>query len=100
MLERLALQQFHRDKSLAFALINFIDSADIGMVESGCRASLAAETFQALRIVSHIFRQELQSNEAAQARVFRLIHHAHPTASKLLNNSIMSDGLANHGRYG
>ena len=100
MLESAALQQFHSDKSLVFAFINFINRADIGMVESGRRTSLATEAFQALRIVRYIFRQEFQSNETAQARVFRLIHHAHSTATKLFNNSIMSDRLADHGQFG
>src|SRR6202035_1816865 len=97
MLEGAALQQFHGDEGLAFALINFINRADIGMVESGCRTSLTSKTFEALRIVSYIFREELQSDKAAQPCVFRLIHHAHSTTAKLLKNSIVSDGLAEHG---
>src|ERR1700680_3631979 len=97
MLKSAALQQFHRDESLALTLINFINGADIGMIERRRHASFTAKTFQALRIVSYIFRQELQSHESAQASVFGLINNAHPAATKLLNNSIMSDGLANHG---
>ena len=93
----LALQQFHGDEGLAFALIDFVDGADIGMVESGCGASLATKTFQGLRIVSYIFWQELQSDKSAQARVFRLIYDAHSAAAELLNNAIVRDGLADHG---
>lgn len=47
--------------------------------------------------MSEIFWQELQSHEAAQTGVFSLVHHAHSAATKLLNNSIVGDGLANHG---
>src|ERR1700730_9871461 len=97
MLQSVALHQFHGDEGLAFALVNFIDGADIRMVESGRRTSLAAKTFQALRIVSYIFWQEFQSNKAPQARIFRLINNAHSAATKYLNNSVVSDGLANHG---
>src|ERR1700730_4717935 len=98
MLESAALQQFHGNKSLAFAFIDFIDGADIGMVESRCRTCFAAKTFETLRIVGYIFRQELQSHGSAQTGVFRLIHHAHSTATKLLKNPIVRDGLANHRR--
>jgi len=45
----------------------------------------------------YILWQEFQSNEAAQTRVFRLINDAHSAATKLLKNSIVSDGLADHG---
>src|ERR1700730_10046454 len=56
MREGVSLQQFHRDKGSALTLVDFIDGANVGMVESGCRTGLAPKTFEGLGIVSYFFR--------------------------------------------
>ena len=42
--------------------------------------------------------QELQSNVAAQTQVFGLIDHTHAAATQLLQDAVMRNGLASHGR--
>jgi hypothetical protein len=37
-----------------------------------------------------------QGHEAVELGVFDLVHDAHPTATELLDDSVMRDGLANH----
>jgi hypothetical protein len=42
-----------------------------------------------LRVAGDLFGQELESDEAMKARVFCLIDHTHPTATKLFENAVM-----------
>ena len=39
----LALQQLHHDEGLAFVLLDFVDGADIGMIQRGSGLRLALE---------------------------------------------------------
>ncbi len=55
----------------------FKDGADVGMVERGRRARLAAETFLRLCIAAHVFGQEFQRHLPAQLEVFGTVDHAH-----------------------
>src|SRR5256885_5533526 len=96
----MSFQQLHRDESSVLTLVDFINRADVGMVESGCRTSLATETFQGLGILSYFFRQELQSHESAKARVLGLIDNTHAAAAEFLNDAVVRDGLADHSQMG
>ena len=44
--ERLPLQQLHNDKVLPLMLLDGVDSADVGMIESRGGASFALKAFQ------------------------------------------------------
>jgi hypothetical protein len=48
--KRFALQQLHGDKRLALVLGNFVDGADVRVVERAGGARFALEAFQGLRI--------------------------------------------------
>ena len=78
---------------LAFVLGNFINSADVGMVQRRRRAGLTTEALQHLRILRNILRQELEGDEAAEHCVFGFVHHAHPAAAKFLDYAVMRNGL-------
>ena len=85
-----------RDEGSLLNFVDFINRADVGMIESGCRTSLATETFQGLGILSYFFRQKLQSHESAEARVLGLIDNTHTAAAELLNDAVVRDDLADH----
>jgi len=99
MLESVSLEQFHRDEGSLLALVNLIDSADVGMVKSGRGTGLATKTFQSLGIVSYFFRQEFQGHKPAKASVLGLIHNPHPTAAQLLDDAVVRDGLADQMKW-
>ena len=46
----------------------FVDRADVGMVERGGGARLAAEALQRLRIAAQFFRQKLQGDARPSLR--------------------------------
>jgi len=53
--------------------INFVNRANVGMVQGRGSASFAAETLDALMILSYLVWQEFQGHEAAQAYVLGLV---------------------------
>jgi hypothetical protein len=63
MLEGVALEKFHGDECAIFTLVDVVDGANVGVVESGGGASLATETFERLRIVSDVVGQEFQGDK-------------------------------------
>ena len=58
------------------------------------RLGLPVEAAQSLRVRGETIGKEFQGNEAVEFDVFRLIHHAHATASELLQNAIVGNGSA------
>ena len=45
--------------ALAFVAPNFVDGADIGVIERRCASCFAAKTFQGMRVLGRALRQEL-----------------------------------------
>ena len=94
MLQRHTIQIFHGDEALAFVFADFVDGADVGMVQGGGGAGFPAEAFQSLRICGHIIGQELEGDEAAERGVLGLVNHTHPPAAQFLDDAVVRDGLA------
>ena len=94
VLEGFAFQILHGNEAPSILLANFVDGADVRMVQRRCCASLTAKAFESLCVPRQIIRQEFQRDEAAQFAVFRLIHHAHPAASEFLKDAVVGNGLA------
>src|SRR5439155_18142117 len=89
ILQRYPVQKLHGDEGLPFAFADVVDSADIGMIQSSGSLRLTLKPAQSLGIASDFFRQQLQRDEAVQARVLRFVHHTHATAAELLKNPIV-----------
>src|SRR5215471_6894557 len=86
----------HRDEGSAFVFADIVDHANVGVVQAGSRLGLAPEARQRLLVFGRFFRQEFQRHESPKSRVFSLIHHPHPAATKLRDDVVMSDFLADH----
>ena len=52
---------------------------------------------QGLAVLGKLLRQELQGHIAAQPGVLGLVDHTHTTATQLLCDFVVGDGLADHG---
>jgi hypothetical protein len=81
---------------MSVVLANFVDGADVGMVQGRSRASLAPEALKSLRILRRVVGQEFESHKSAEKSVFRFVNHAHPTATEQFNDAVMGDSLADH----
>src|SRR6516165_11154566 len=95
--DRHAFQILHRYKRLTSLLPDFVDGADVGMVQGGGRAGFAAKSFQSLWVFRKVIRKEFESNVAAKFGVFGLIDHTHSATTKLFDNAVVRDGLADEG---
>src|ERR1700678_812521 len=75
MLQRYTVEKLHDDEGLIAVLSDFVNGADVGMVQRRRSPGLTAETFESLRILRHVIRQELEGDEAAQFGVLGLVNH-------------------------
>jgi len=91
--ERLPLQQFHGDEGSPIDLIDFVDRADVRVVQRGRSLGFSLETAEGLRIIGEFVGKELQSDVATELKVFSLIHHAHAPAADLAQDTVMGNRL-------
>ena len=88
VLEGPALHPFHHDEGLPVVDPDVIHGADVRMVEGRGRAGFALEAIQSIRRGRGVFWQELQSDAAAELRVFRFVDDTHSPAAKLRQNLV------------
>jgi hypothetical protein len=67
------------------------------MIECGSGSSLLLEPAQRGWVVCEVLRQELESHKATQPSVFCFINHAHAADTKLLDDAVMRERLADQG---
>ncbi len=79
--ERLAVEEFHGDERMALVFANLINRADVGMVERGSGAGLAAKALERQKITRDIVGKEFEGDEAAELHVFGFVDDAHPAAT-------------------
>ena len=83
-------------KGWPVVLSDFVDGADVGMVQGRSGLGFALETVERLAILGQVFGQELQRDEAAQGCVFGFVDDTHPAAAQLFDNAVVRDGFADH----
>ena len=76
--------------------VNFMDGADVGMVQRGGGFGFALEAAERLRILCDIVGQEFQRDKAVELDVLGLVDDTHPATAELLDNAVVRDGLADH----
>ena len=89
VLQRLAIQEFHRDKASTILFADLIDSADTMVVESRGRASFATKASQRLRIARNIVREKLKRNRAAERKVFGFIDNTHAAVPQFFDKAVV-----------
>src|SRR5215472_2564313 len=97
MVQSHAIQKLHCDESLTILFADFINRADIRMIQGGGSTRLPTKSLQCLRIFGNAFGKEFECDEPAKLSVLGLVDDTHPTATQLFENAVMRDGLANHG---
>jgi hypothetical protein len=94
--ERLAFQQLHRDERLPMLVVNFVDRADVGVIEGRGSFGFALEAAKSLEVLRDIIGQEFQRDETVQLDVLGLIDDTHAAPAQLLQDAVVRDGFANH----
>jgi len=79
-------------------LADFVNRADVGMIQGRGGTGFAPEAFEGLTVIGHVVGQEFQCNVAAEVFVLGFIYNTHPTATELFQNPIMGNLSAGEGR--
>ena len=96
MLQCYAVQKFHGNERLLAVLADFVDGANVRMIEGRGRASLAAEALQRLWITRHFIGKEFEGDETAEVGVFGLVDDSHASAAEFIDDAVVRDRLAYH----
>ena len=83
-------------KIAAIGLADFIDGADIGMVQRRRRPRLTLKALQRRGVFRQLSGQELEGDVAAEVDVLSFVDHTHATAAKLVQDPVVGDGFALH----
>ncbi|MGA3210718.1 MAG: hypothetical protein ABSD20_05375, partial [Terriglobales bacterium] len=76
-------------------LVDFVNRADVGMVERRGCTGLALESFQRQRVLESAFGQELEGDLAFQVDILGLIDDTH-AAAQLLQNPVVGNQSTDH----
>jgi len=78
--ERPAFEALHDDEGAPLVFPDFVDGADIGMVEGGSSAGFAAKAFEGLRFMHQLLGKKFQCDGAAKRSVFGAVDDTHAAA--------------------
>src|SRR5579864_1387849 len=99
VLERLAFQKLHCDEGSPIGLVDFVNGADVRMVQGGRGLGLALKTSERSRLIGEFVGKQLQYDVATQLEVFRFVYHTHAPAADLADDAVMGNRLS-HGLGG
>ena len=66
MFQRHAVEKLHGDERFAVLVVDFMDGADVGMIQGRGGLGLALEAAERLRVSGYIVGKELESDKAAE----------------------------------
>ncbi len=92
--ERRALDHLHGDKANTVHLVHRMNSDDVGVVQSGDRPGLPLKAHQPLGIESERLGEDLERNVAAELRIPRSPHLAHPPSAERREDLIRTEADA------
>jgi len=72
-------------------LADFVNRADVGMIQGRGGTGFAPEAFEGLTVSGHVIGQEFQRDVTAEVFVFGFIHYPHPAATELFQNPIVGN---------
>ena len=97
MFQRVAFEELHGDEGDAIFVANFIDGADIRVIERGGGARFAAKSFEGLRILRDIFGKKFEGDETAEVCVFGFVDDAHAATTEFFDDAVVGNCVAEHG---
>ncbi len=87
----LAVDVLHDDEDAAALFADFVNGADIGMVERGGGLGLVDQPLPRLIIAVPSLGQHLDGHFAPEFAVFREKDRSHPAGAELPNDPVMAD---------
>lgn len=96
LVEALAFEKGHRDEGASVVLSNFVNRADVGVVQRGGCFGFAFETFSGFLVRDEMRGQELEGDGAVEGSVLCLVDKAHTALTELVGDAAVTDGGADH----
>ena len=97
LVERLALDQLHREEVDPVRLFHGVDGHDRRVVEGGERLRLAPEALQPLGAPGHLARQHLEGYVTAELGIPRPVDLAHSAGAERGGDAVVGQGPADQG---
>ena len=94
--KRATLHKFHGDVGPAIGFANFVDGANVGVIQGGDRAGFLENALVAGGTSGWQRTEEFQSDVALKLFVAGAVHHAHATFAELVFNYIVAESLTEH----
>ncbi len=89
LLDRLAVVIGHGDEQLAIlGLVDFVDGADVRMVERGGGFGLVDEPLLLVLLGGKVMGQKLEGDETIQPQILSLVDHAHASFAELCEDLV------------
>src|SRR5438445_8870053 len=98
VLQCCAVKKLHGDERLPVLVVDFVDGADVRVIQRGGSLCFTLKAAEGLRILGYLLGQEFQGHKPSELHILRLINHTHPAPAELLDDAVMRDVLANHFR--
>ena len=95
----LPFQQFHHDEGLPFELVNFVDDADVGVIEARGGPGLALKALQGHGVADQFRGEKLQRDASTQSEIQGAIDDSHTAATQFLLDPIVRNSLAQHRKF-
>jgi len=89
VLQGQAVQKFHGDERFAVLFVNFVDSADVRMIQSRGGLRFTLEARQGLGIFSNLVGQELEGDKTMQLQVFSLVDNTHAATAEPFDDAVV-----------
>ena len=89
--QTLAVDVLHDDEDAVVFFADFVDGADVGMVERGGGLGLVDQPLPGLIAAAPPLGQHLDGDFAAERGVFREKDLSHPARAQLPNDSVVAD---------
>src|ERR1700694_5429228 len=96
VLQRQPVQKLHGDEGFAVLVVNFVDRADVRMIQRRGSLGFPLKAAESLRVFSYLVGQKLEGNKPAELHILGLIDHTHAAPTELLDDAVVRNSLANH----
>jgi hypothetical protein len=98
VLERHPIKKLHGDERFAVLIVNFVDGADVGVIQRRGSFRFALKAAKGLWVFGYFTWQELEGNKPAELEILSLVHHAHAATTEFPVGAVVRDDLVDHKR--
>src|ERR1700720_4033437 len=93
LLQGFAFEQFDGNETKTFSFVDFVNSANVGVVQRGSRSSFSLESPEGLLIGCEVSGKQLKGDKAPEFHIFGSVNNSHAAPTNWLEDAVMRDDL-------